>query len=262
MEYTFVNNINTPDTFLSANPSYEGVSIFSTMGSFSSGFITKRLMNGCWAVIFSKHTTDYQNSIHDFVNYENANGRRVLIHSMENRSILEELIKQKPVRAIPNILIHSTNKAIFSKILKDKKLIAPCFIGEKKRWNYGNEPSEIERYLDNEPEEYKKFVMLEEMNGNSELVMCMYQHKSFNVTEETCYEPGVRFYLNARKMHEDGILVFDGVHLAKVYKKIDFDKYLEATIRIDDLETRELWNPKIFQDMSNKYYEKKCLTIG
>jgi len=256
MKYIVTNGFHTEEPNpLSADGSYAGFSCFSTNGPSEYDLLTRRTTTGCWMVQFRKGNEHYKEALVDFVRYENQYGRTVIIDS-DHEDIHDILQKGQIEHFLPKTLVHSTSYSVYESIMRDGKLIAPFFLPEQERWNYQHDRSDVDRYLDNEPDEYKQYVMLGTMEAKTELIMAMYQKKSFSIDENVRYEPGVRFYFDAYKMLNDGLIVFDGIHIAKVYQGIELDRYLMRAISYRELERTQPWTPKAFQECANRLFKE------
>ena len=88
-----------------------------------------------------------------------------------------------------------------------------------------NEEKQI-GYLLGDPEEYSDFIMLGSGdNIGGEYVVMSKQAGYIKCYDDEEYQPGVRIYLNARKLLEENKLLRDGVHY-KVYKS-SYEPYCE-----------------------------------
>jgi len=244
------NSINTYEK----NGLYTSYSCFSTNGNTKYDLITKRTNSGCWLVKYNKN--NYQNHIYDFIKYENTNGRIVIIQT-EFIDEVTTILDNRNISIIPRVLVHSTSLETSIKITNEAKIRALKYL----TINTKIDSTEISKYQKNEPEEFSEYVMLGEVEGNTELVIAMYQKDTFNISENEIYKPGARIYLDTEKMDRDGLIVRDGIHIGKVHKEIELNKYLIKTITVNDFPFVEEWTPKKFKDACNSVI-KKCLTIA
>ena len=96
-----------------------------------------------------------------------------------------------------------------------------------------------------DPEEFSSYVMLGK-GTTGEIVVSSSDKKHINCDVNVNYQPGVRLYLDVKKIACDGLLIRDGSHM-KVKDEIDLDKYLlyAATAEIVNPH-KDSWTPKEF----------------
>lgn len=151
----------------------------------------------------------------------------------------------------PPVLVHSTTKENLCGILKD---------GSIKSWNVLKQENS---YFENIPigallgdiPDFSNYVMLSDFKENNEIVILSKQKKCILSDINQQYCAGARFYLNAKKLAEDGLLVRDGIHL-KVFGKIDLGNYLICYTTPEILEINEITTPKLFFQRSNAYFKR------
>jgi hypothetical protein len=223
-------------------------SCFSTKGKFKYDKLTKRTKNGCWLLMYNEKNDGYIDELVYFIEYENINGRSVIIDSNQAKEEIEAIIVagENDFKAT-KYLVHSTTEIGWNRIEKSGKITADYFL--KERSNYNSDL--INDYMNNEPKEYCQYVDLADMEWNSEIVVAAHQYGKFITDESIEYVPGIRIYLDFKKMKNDGIIVYDGVHYAKVYKEIDVRKYMVKAIGKGNFKDINKWSPKLFMEMSN-----------
>lgn len=149
------------------------------------------------------------------------------------------------------ILVHSTTYENAEKILKDK------FI---KSWNvlkYENKDFEKKPIgsLLGDIEDFSNYVILSLINQNNEIITASKQKQSIDTDINQIYSAGARFYLNAQRLAEDGLLLRDGEHI-KVKDSISLDKYLIWYSTAERLGIEQITTPKKFFEKSNsKFFE-------
>jgi len=246
-------NPNNKNPFCN-NGTYFQYSCFSTNGNSNYEMLTTRLKSGCWIVEYNE--SNYHDFICDYIRYENKNNRIVIVQTKIAEEVKSIIIKSNK-GTLPDVLVHSTSLEASIEIEKKGKITADKYLNNSTK----NEKHVIQKYKENEPIEFSEYVMLGKIDGNTELVMSMFQRDSFYVTDEEEYLPGARIYLDSRKLDQDGLIVRDGMHIGKVFREISLDKYCIGIVRVTDLQHRDIWTPKVFQDESNNKIEK-CLTIA
>lgn len=147
----------------------------------------------------------------------------------------------------PDVMVHSTTKDNIQSILSDKKLKAWNLLrAEKSGW----EQQPIGALL-GDIEDFSNYVMLSGISQNNEIITASKSNGEINTDVNQSYVAGARFYLNAQKLGDDGLLLRDGAHI-KVRDYIDLEKYLIWYSTPEILGIDEHTTPKIFFELSNK----------
>jgi hypothetical protein len=229
-------------------------------------FETGRSGLGPFSARFGRNVPHLKQRLIDFLSYENAQGRKVILsfpEGMDIPSFIAQALLATPSPEIVRpgdepILVHSTTQAAWKEIQSDgflkaasqlnrQKRISPGFIGE----------SQVDEYLRLEPPEYQDYVMFGEMESyGSELVVASNQAGKFVMDINAAYDPGVRLYLDHHRIIRDGCAVRDGLHVLKVYRKLILEPYLLAAIGKNDIPDhhRRIWTPKEFVEEANKAF--------
>lgn len=147
------------------------------------------------------------------------------------------------------VMVHSTTKENAKSILSDKKI---------KSWNLlSTEKSDWEKKpigaLLGDIEDFSNYVMLSGISANNELVTASKSNGVINTDINQSYVAGARFYLDARALARDGILLRDGAHI-KVRDYIDLEKYLVWYSTPEILGIDEHTTPKEFFELSNERF--------
>ena len=232
-------------SYCAANKHYVNSSCFSIRNTLKKGLITKRLENGLWILMISKNELDYKSRLKQFIEYENKWGREVIIDipglkESEIDSINRPVFNSK-------YLVHSTTQESWDKIKDCKKILARFYLQTETRIM----STEIKEYLEKEPAEYKKYIMLSGIDRNNEITMAMYQKGTFSIDKNAQYEPSVRIYLDAQKLLKNGCLTFDGIHSAKIFHEIGTD-YIVHVAHPDDFKNVNKWTPEQYFDACNE----------
>ena len=118
--------------------------------------------------------------------------------------------------------------------------------------------SEVGRYLENEPPEYSDYIMFGAIASTTpEKIVASYQAGRFLLDDDAVYEPGVRLYFDNYRMIADHQIVRDGLHTAKVHKRLPLSPYLLAVIGANEVDPRRemnLWTPRLFVERANKAF--------
>ncbi len=151
----------------------------------------------------------------------------------------------------PDVMVHSTTKDNIQSILSDKKLKAWNLLrAEKSGW----EQQPIGALL-GDIEDFSNYVMLSGISQNNEIITASKSNGEINTDVNQSYVAGARFYLNAQKLGDDGLLLRDGAHI-KVRDYIDLEKYLIWYSTPEILGIDEHTTPKIFFELSNKKFNE------
>lgn len=151
----------------------------------------------------------------------------------------------------PDVMVHSTTKNNIQSILSDKKLKAWNLLrAEKSGW----EQQPIGALL-GDIEDFSNYVMLSGISQNNEIITASKSNGEINTDINQSYVAGARFYLNAQKLADDGLLLRDGAHI-KVRDYIDLEQYLIWYSTPETLGIDEHTTPKIFFELSNKKFNE------
>lgn len=148
------------------------------------------------------------------------------------------------------VMVHSTTKDNVQSILADKKLKSWNLLKkEKSRW----EDKPIGSLL-GDIDDFSNYVMLSAFSQNNEVVTASKANGEINTDINQTYVAGARFYLNAKKLARDGLLLRDGAHI-KVKDFIDLEKYLIWYSTPQILGVDENLTPNLFFKLSNERFK-------
>ena len=148
-------------------------------------------------------------------------------------------------------MVHSTPFENVESIIKD---------GELKSWNILKfEKSNWEQIpigtLLGDIDDFSNYVMLSILSQNSEVVTASKQKHKIDTNINQLYKPGARFYLNAKKLASDGLLLRDGEHI-KVKDYIPLNEYLIWYSTTENLGLNKISTPKeFFEKSNNRFFE-------
>ena len=150
-----------------------------------------------------------------------------------------------------DVMVHSTTKDNVQSILADKKL---------KSWNLlSAEKSDWEKEpigaLLGDIDDFSNYVMLSGISQNNEIVTASKANGTINTDINQTYIAGARFYLDAKRLAADGLLLRDGAHI-KVKDYIDLEKYLIWYSTPEILGIDKLTTPKKFFEISNERFKE------
>lgn len=150
-----------------------------------------------------------------------------------------------------DVMVHSTTKENLHSILTDKKLKSWNLLSrEKSHWE--NKPIGA---LLGDIEDFSNYVMLSPLHQNNEVVTASKANGKIDIDMNQSYIAGARFYLDAKRLAADGLLLRDGAHI-KVRDCIDLDKYLIWYSTPEILGIYECTSPKEFFELSNKTFDE------
>ncbi|MGN1203208.1 MAG: hypothetical protein ACI4RF_07915 [Eubacterium sp.] len=149
----------------------------------------------------------------------------------------------------PTVMIHTTTLEAHKEIIAD---------GSIKCWNRLKQQKEI--YEDKpigsllgDIEDFSNYVMLSPIDVNNEIIVASKQKGTIDTNPNQTYQAGCRFYLNAKKLANDGLLLRDGQHI-KVKIEISLDKYLIWYSTADRIGLPVETTPNRFFELSNKEF--------
>lgn len=237
-----------------------GWSLFNLNRDLRGKYGISKQGQGIFTLSVNPNFDDWIFRLGDFIQYETYYGRKVIIHIPEIKNpkiIINEVIKskfrEKRVRYTDEKwLVHSTLLDSW-KLIKESGQIKSLRKLNKDGINIigiGIEPF-------GEPEDYNDYVMLDTVNGCSELVVSSRQKGRICTNGDVEYAPQVRMYFDAHKIIEDGLGVRDGVHVLKIYKSLPLKPYLKQIYFEKDIpyiKGRKSWTPTLFTEEANKQF--------
>ena len=148
-----------------------------------------------------------------------------------------------------DVVVHSTTKENAQNILVDRKIKSWNILrGERADW----EKKPIGAML-GDIEDFSNYVMLSGFSINNEVVTASKANGVINTDVNQSYIAGARFYLNAKALAHDGLLLRDGAHI-KVRDNIDLEKYLIWYSTPEILGIDEYMTPRDFFEVSNQRF--------
>lgn len=150
-----------------------------------------------------------------------------------------------------DVMVHSTPIENLESILNDGCLKCWNLLkSEKPNW----EEKPIGALL-GDIDDFSDYVMLSMPSFNNEIISASKQSKKISADVNQPYRPGARFYLNAKSLAADGLLLRDGEHI-KVKGTVPLEKYLIWYSSAQKLGIGNTLTPKAFFEASNKkFYE-------
>lgn len=186
-------------------------------------------------VSVSKSCDDWRFRVMDFIGYELDYGKHIILKVEEpdleeaRRCCRGHSYRDPFLREYESsVLVHSTPLKNYEKIMRSQCL---------KSWNRLKGAGEI---TEREPigtqlgdhKEYSDYIMFTNGGVTGEIVVNSKNRGGITMDIDVPYEPGARFYFDAAKIAEQGLLIRDGLH-QKVKDRLDFSDALlwVATVR-------------------------------
>ncbi len=222
------------------------------------------LFNGGNAFVFkvsiSKNCPDWQFRLLDFIEYEQEEGKRIIIKITE-----DDFSEAKKAYAghchTDNFLrksegkyfVHSTTAENYKNIVKD---------GCLKSWNILKAEGKIKEkkpigVLLGDHSNYSDYIMLSDGGVAGEIVVNSKNCSKIVMDTNAPYSPGARLYFDAEKIAENGILIRDGVHykVKNILPLKDFLLWTATPESIGFLGKRI--TPRQFADLSDNIFNKQ-----
>lgn len=121
----------------------------------------------------------------------------------------------------PTVMVLTTTLEAYKKIIADGSIRCWNLL---KRQKDSFEEKPIGSLL-GDIEDFSNYVMLSPIDVNNEIIVASKQKGAIDISPNQIYQAGCRFYLDAKKLANDGLLLRDGQHI-KVKNEISLDKYL------------------------------------
>ncbi|MCE5216663.1 hypothetical protein LLH03_06480 [bacterium] len=215
-----------------------------------------RSRSGLYTASFGRRTPHLLQRLGDFLRYEAAQGRSVIVACPEGVSaeaLVEEALEPEfsptAVRPTdPRWLVHSTTREAWSQIQACGELRSAALLG-------GVDCSPIGELLVGDPPDYAQHVALGTMDApGPEFVVACRQAGRMLPSPDIEYRPGVRLYFDAHLILRAGLGVRDGLHTLKVRDRLPLEPYLVAKVSVDDLPSLaagERWTTGLFLQRAN-----------
>ncbi len=153
-----------------------------------------------------------------------------------------------------------TTRESWSSIQKDGELKASSIVGTASHQEI--ERGAVYQYMQNEPPEYRDFVMLADASSTApEVILASWAVGRFVLDDAVPYAPGVRLYFDNQRIIRDGLAVRDGIHDMKVLLALPLPGYLLAALSEADVDPpKGQWTPRSFVDRTNACFHARAGT--
>ncbi|MDY6017995.1 MAG: hypothetical protein SPI97_10315, partial [Oscillospiraceae bacterium] len=216
------------------------------------------LEDSIYTVRISKHYEHWYYDLCDMIGfYKNSKTELILDVSESdlrsacflygNHKYNEKILREHE----PSIMVHTTTFEAYKEILSDGSI--KCWnILKRQKDSFEEKP--IGRLL-GDIEDFSNYVMLSPIGVNNEIIVASKEKERIDIDPNQTYRAGCRFYLNAKELANDGMLLRDGQHI-KVKNEIPLGKYLIWYSTAERISLSSETTPSEFFEQSNKaFYE-------
>lgn len=174
--------------------------------------------------------------------------------SINLAALIEQALAETPdedcVRhADPRWIVHSTTLAAWHGIHHDGLLKSLAFLRQE-----GKEPIGLGLKELGDPPEYAEHIVFGSMEGfGAEIVVASRGRGRIVTDPDQSYEPCIRLYFDNHSIIRNGLIVRDGLHLAKVHQSLPLVPYMVATVTAGDF-PKQTWCPRTFSTAANDLF--------
>lgn len=210
---------------------------------------------GCYAVIMSPHHEHFHHLFADFIQYETAHGRNILLSSEKEQSLdFTSHYQEAIVRpSDAPLLVHSTMLTTYAKITNDGCLKS---VTRLRKEGFPIHPIGLAPLA--EPQDYLDYVMFAAKGLAPEFVISVRLTGKITCDPDELYTPQARMYFDGHKLVKDGLVTRNlGI---KVYDHVPLDKYLLCVVTANDLtlpEGQAGWTPSLFSKMADEWVKER-----
>lgn len=247
---------------------------FTGDGAYGSGWSCFRLTdddddwlrNGCepsglYVVRLGRRCAHITRRLGDFLRYESALGRRVIVAGtaqISPEALVAQALAETPEPGLlrdddPQWMVHSTSREAWVAIQACGELRSFALLRAKGERAIGE-------LLLSDPPDYAGHVTLGETEKiGPEFVVACRQAGKMLPNPDTEYTPGVRLYFDAHLIIQTGLGVRDGVHTLKVRDRLPLEQYLIAKVSTDDLPplaSGQQWTTSEFLKRANEAFKR------
>lgn len=256
-----------PNPFTEDGGYGEGWSAFCVLAREDDQYLTGKSGEGPFSARFGRRVPHLRQRLADFLRYENAHGRTVIVAFPEDvdphARVAQALAATPPPHVVrpedPKIIVHATTVGAWQSIRRDGYLK----VGARSKAKTAH--TEVDAYLLDEPPDYSDHIMFGAVDSSApEMVVASYQAGRFVMDEQAVYESGVRLYFDNHRIIEEGLGVRDGLHLMKVQRRLPLHPYLLGAVSVLDLAPLpegEAWTVRAFVERANAAFHEGNLPV-
>lgn len=202
--------------------------IFILEENENPGMVCGKSANGIYTARTGTGNLNWKMAVGDFINYNNIMGHEAVVCISSKRldevkeSYLGHSYNERRLREYePSFLIHSTTYENGKRILEDGYIGSWNLLKKEKKITGETQVGKILGDLDY----FSDYIMFSCGEVSSEIVVMSKQSGRIIMDINNQYKTGNRFYFDAARMAEDGIIERDGIHI-KVREKLPLKPYL------------------------------------
>lgn len=210
-------------------------------------------------LIITKESGNWEYQMFDFIQYQSSYNKNIILAVNKkdfdtaqavygNHSYTDRFLRPYERK----ILIHTTTKENYNAIMQEGYLRS---WNKLKKNNFLAEDTPLGRLL-GDPPDYSDYIMFTNGGLGAERVISSRQKGKIDLSFDSPYIAGARFYFDADKIAKDGLLVRDGRHL-KVKDSLHISSYILWIATPDILGISEETTPRIFAEKANAMFEQK-----
>jgi hypothetical protein len=214
---------------------------------------------GLFSVSFNRQVPNLSQRLYDYLSYETVAGNNIIIGSHYVADLETHISKRLataqtgPGRHDNDAahVVHSTSRQSWESIQKYMSLKSPNQLRREAI------PCEaIGKKLLGDPPDFLDYIHLAPYaTMHTEYVVLSRERGRMSCEANGTYTPGVRIYLDNFRMIDDGLIVRDGLHSAKVRDRIDLATYMVDFVT--GYTVHRQWTPRGFADYATKVFEQR-----
>lgn len=206
---------------------------------------------GCYTVILSPRHPLFTVRLADFLQYEIAHGRKVLLACEEALSLrFTTHYRETTVRpSDPPLLVHSTLLETYANIVRDG-----CLKSHRRLQMEGFAVQPIGLAPLGEPEDYLDYIMFAAGRLAPEHVVAARLTGKIACDPEMPYAPQARLYFDGHRLVRDGLITRDLT--SKVHDRVPLVPYLVCVVTADDVPLPAgdtAWTPRAFSQAADAH---------
>jgi len=215
--------------------------------------------DGIFRLLITKKNVDWEYRIFDFIQYESSYEKNIIIAVgqmdleraraiYDDHSYTDSFLRPHEQK----VLMHTTSKENHRAIMND---------GQLKSWNLLKKQGIVTEdapigHLLGDPPDYSDYIMFSSGGVGAERVVSSRQKQTIEMDVDVLYTAGARFYFDAEKIANDGLLVRDGAHL-KVKDSLAVGKYVLWIATPAILDKSENTTPRAFAEKADAVFTEK-----
>lgn len=228
----------------------------------SENYFNGTLSSGLYTARYSRRTPHLSNRVADFLRYEQAWKRSVLVaaeYAFDVDAFISAALEHTPpadeLRSYDaEVWVHSTPLDRWRSIQAGGEILSAAELARR-----GKPVPTIGFAALGEPDEYAEFVHFSSLGiATGEVIVLSHAAGSITTEFDAEYVPGARIYLDGHRVIRDGRITRDGLHMMKVLRSVDLSRYAIDVVTADDLTCAEgHWTPRGFAEAADHEYRRR-----